>query len=150
MPAPGGGGGGKPRRTGLERSMIYRWFIGSEERRRVPTEDHTVHSRRYVAHLRAIHSRSAASGEARMLVDELYGRSREFAQLWDQHEVALLMNWEKRLCHPAVGQIAFDSEVLALQNRTEVLLVFTAAPDSDDAERLAFLSAFARKNGPTR
>jgi len=142
--------GVQTRRTGLARSMMYRWFIGSEERRRVPTEDHTDHSRRYVAHLRAIHSRSAAPGEARTLVDELYGRSREFAQLWDQHEVALIMNWQKRMCHPAVGQIAFDSEVLSLQNRTEVLLVFTAAPDSDDAERLAFLSAFVRKNGPTR
>ena len=83
-------------------------------------------------------------------MDELYGRSREFAQLWDQHEVGLIMNWEKRMCHPAVGQISFDSEVLSLQNRSEVLLVFTAAPDSDDAERLAFLSAFVRKKGPTR
>src|SRR3989441_11684794 len=142
--------GVQTRRTGLERSMIYRWFVGSEDRRRVPTEDHDVHSRRYVAHLRAIQSRSAAPGEASTLVDELYGRSREFAQLWDQHEVALIMNWQKRLCLPAVGQISFDSEVLALQNRTEVLLVFTAAPDSDDAARLAFLSAFARKNGPRR
>ena len=109
-----------------------------------------MHSRRYVAHLRAIHSRSAAPGEARTLVDELYGRSREFAQLWDQHEVAFIMNWQKRLCHPAAGQISFDSEVLSLQNRTDVLLVFTAAPDSDDAERLAFLSAFVSKKGPTR
>ena len=32
----------------------------------------------------------------------------------------------------------------------EVLLVFTTAPDSDDAERLAFLSASVNKNGPTR
>ena len=54
------------------------------------------------------------------------------------------------MCHPAVGQISLDSEVLSLQNRTEVLLVFTAAPDSDDAERLAFLSAFVRKNGTRR
>ena len=83
-------------------------------------------------------------------MDELYACSREFAQLWDQHEVALIMNWEKRLCHPAVGQIAVDREVLALQTRIEVLLVFTAAPDSDDAERLAFLSAFVGKKGPTR
>ena len=60
------------------------------------------------------------------------------------------MNWQKRLCHPAVGQISFDSEVLALQNRTDVLLVFTTAPDSEDAERLAFLSAFVRKHGPRR
>ena len=60
------------------------------------------------------------------------------------------MNWQKRICHPAVGQISFDSEVLSLQNRTEVLLIFTPAPDSDDAERLAFLSAFVSKKGPTR
>jgi len=29
-------------------------------------------------------------------------------------------------------------------------LIFTPAPDSDDAERLAFLSAFVSKKGPTR
>ena len=57
--------GVQTRRIGLARSMMYRWFIGSEERRRVPAEDHDLHSRRYVAHLRAIHSRSAAPGEAR-------------------------------------------------------------------------------------
>ena len=135
---------------GLERSMMYRWFVGSEERRRIPADDHDLHSRRYVAHLRAVHSRSSADWEARTLVDELYRRSREFAQLWDQHEVALITNWPKRFRHPAVGVISFDSEALSFQNPAEVLLVFTAAPDSDDAERLAYLSALVSKNGPTR
>jgi transcriptional regulator with XRE-family HTH domain len=137
-------------RIGLERSMMYRWFVGSEERRRIPAEDHDLHSRRYVAHLRGVYSRSAADCEARALVDELHRRSREFAQLWDQHEVALIMNWPKRIRHRTVGVISFDSEGLSFQNRAEVLLVFTAAPDSDDAERLAFLSASVSKNGPTR
>jgi hypothetical protein len=103
-----------------------------------------------VAHLRAIHGRNAADREARTLVDELYRRSREFAHLWDQHEVALITNWPKRARHPKLGMISFDSEVFSSQNRAEVLLVFTAATDSDDAERLGFLSAFVSKNGPTR
>jgi transcriptional regulator with XRE-family HTH domain len=137
-------------RTGLERSMMYRWFLSSEERRRIPPEDHDLHSRRYVAHLRAIHSRSAADWEARTLIDELCRRSREFAHLWDQHEVAPIVNWPKRIRHPAVGVISFDSEALSFQNPAEVLLVFTAAPDSDDAERLAFLSASVSKHGPMR
>jgi transcriptional regulator with XRE-family HTH domain len=131
-------------RIGLERSMMYRWFVGSGERRRIPAEDHDLHSRNYVAHLRAIRSRNPADREARTLVDELYRRSREFAQLWDQHEVGLITNWPKRVRHPAVGVISFDSEVLSFQNPAEVLLVFTAAPDSDDAERLAYLSASLR------
>jgi len=134
--------------TGFERSMIYRWFLGSEERRRIPLEDHDVHSRRYAAHLRTIHSRSAADWEARALVDELYRRSREFAQLWDQHEVGAITNWPKRIRHPAIGIVGFDSEVLTFQSRGEVLLVFTVTPDSDDAERLSYLSALVSKRGP--
>jgi len=134
-------------RTGLERSMVYRWFMGSDERRRIPAEDHDVHSRRYVAHLRAIRGRNADDAEARTLVDELYRRSPEFARLWDQHEVGLIMNWPKRIHHPAVGVISLDSEVLSFRNRAEVLLVFTAAPDSEDDERLAFLSSSISKSG---
>jgi hypothetical protein len=121
-----------------------------EERRRIPAEDHDLHSRRYVAHLRATHRRSNDDWEARTLVDELCRRSREFAQLWDQHEVAPIVNWPKRVRHPKVGVISFESEALSFQNPAEVLLVFTAAPDSDDAERLAFLSASVSKHGPTR
>jgi len=132
-------------RIGLERSMMYRWFVGAEERRRIPAEDHDLHSRRYVAHLRAVHSRNTADWEARTLIEEIYRRSREFAQLWDEHEVALITNWPKRIRNRTLGVISFDSEVLSLQNRAEVLLVFTAAPDSDDAERLAFLSRFVGK-----
>jgi transcriptional regulator with XRE-family HTH domain len=131
-------------RIGLERSMMYRWFLGPEERHRIPAEDHDIHSRRYVEHLRAVRSRSAADREAAALVDELYRRSREFAGLWDQHDVALITNWPKRIRHPGVGVISLDSEVLSFQNRAEVLLVFTAAADSDDAERLTYLSASLR------
>src|SRR4029077_13397860 len=131
-------------RIGLERSMMYRWFLDSEERRRIPADDHDLHSRRYVAHLRAVHSRSSADWEARTLVDELRRRSREFAQLWDEHEVAVITNWPKRVRHPKLGVISFVSEVLSSKNRSEVLLVFTAAANSEDAERLAFLSASLR------
>jgi len=126
-------------RTGLERSMFYRWFVGTEERRRVPDEDHDVHSRRYVAQLRAVRGQRGGDREARTLVDELYLRSPEFAQLWDLHEVALIRSWTKRLRHPQAGVVSLESEVVSSQNHAAVLLVFTAAPDSDAAERLTFL-----------
>jgi transcriptional regulator with XRE-family HTH domain len=137
-------------RTGLERSMIYRWFTSAEERRRIPVEDHEALSRRFAAHVRAIHSRSTEDWEARTLVDELYRRSREFADLWDQHEVALIVNAPKRVRHPAAGVISLDAQVLTLHYQTEVLIVFSTAPDSEDAERLAFLASVVSKGGPLR
>jgi hypothetical protein len=130
--------------------MIYRWFTSGEDRRRIPAEDHDFLSRRYTAHLRAIHARSADDWEARTLVDELYRRSREFAELWDQHEVAVIVNGAKRICHPVSGVITFETQVLNFQNQTEVLLVFTTATDSEDADRLARLSAFVKTTGPLR
>ena len=50
-------------RTGLARSMIYRWFTDPEERSRFPVEDHEVQSRRYTALLRGVQGRDPADPE---------------------------------------------------------------------------------------
>lgn len=137
-------------RNGLERSFIYRWFIGPEERRRIVDEDHDALSRLLTAYLRAIHSRSAADVEVVSLVTELCRRSREFARRWDEHEVAVVTKTPERIRHPVVGVIAFETQLLTFQYQTVGLVVFTAAPNSEDAERLAFLAARVRKMGSTR
>jgi transcriptional regulator with XRE-family HTH domain len=127
-------------RTGLERSMIYRWFTDRAERRPIPAEDHEVLSRSYTAHLRAVHSRKEDDWEVRELVDALHRRSGDFAELWDRHEVALITSQMKRICHPAVGLITMECQILASQNQMEYLVVYTAAAGSEDADRISFLS----------
>jgi transcriptional regulator with XRE-family HTH domain len=126
--------------TGAERSLYYRWFTDPAERSRFPDEDHDFHSRSYTASLRAVHGRRADDREVRDLVDQLRRRSGEFAELWEQHEVALRSETRKRVLHPAVGLMTLDCQVLTSDNQTEVLIVFTATPGSEDAERLALLS----------
>ena len=44
-----------------------------------------------------------------------------------------------RLTHPRVGLIELDCQILTAENQTELLVVFTAAPGTEDAEKLALL-----------
>ena len=92
--------------SGLERSVIYRWFTDPEERRRWPREDHPIHSRSYAASLRAAHGRDPDG--AQELVDALLRRSPEFAELWERHEVGERTDTRKRIAHPAVGLLALE------------------------------------------
>jgi transcriptional regulator with XRE-family HTH domain len=127
--------------SGLRRSRIYRWFTEPEERRIHPEEDHPMHSRIWVASLRAVHGRGGHDPEARELVERLLADSEEFATLWERHEVASRSGALKRFIHPLVGELTLDCQILTSeQNVTERLVVFTAAPGSEDADRLKLLS----------
>ena len=136
--------------TGLPRSLIYRWFTGPAERRIHPEDDHPPHSRFYVASLRAVHGRVGDDPEARELVDHLLRESDEFAALWERHEVASCAGTLKRFVHPIVGPLTLDCQILTSENLNERLIVFTASPGSEDAEKLALLSAIGPQDSPRR
>jgi transcriptional regulator with XRE-family HTH domain len=125
---------------GPRRSLFYRWFTDPEARASIPAEDHDEHSRSYVANLRAVHGRDRDDAEARELVDLLLAESGEFADLWNEHEVAVRRDTHKRFIHPAIGLIELDCQVLTAENQTERLVVFTATPGSEDAARLELLA----------
>jgi transcriptional regulator with XRE-family HTH domain len=125
---------------GPSRSLFYRWFTDPEEREHYPREDHDEHSRTYVASLRAVYGRESGDAEARELVELLRTESPEFARLWDQHEVAVRRDTHKRVVHPTVGTLELDCQILTAENNTERMIVFTAAPGSEDAEKLKLLA----------
>jgi transcriptional regulator with XRE-family HTH domain len=127
-------------RVGLERSTFYRWFTDPAERSLFPEEDHPLHSRSYVANLRAVHSRAGDDPEAQALIDALLRASPEFAELWERHEVAVRGGTAKRMVHPAVGELTLDCQILTSENQLEKLVVFTASPGTADAEKLALLA----------
>jgi transcriptional regulator with XRE-family HTH domain len=125
---------------GPSRSLFYRWFTDPEEREHYPPENHDEHSRTYVASLRAVYGRDSGDAEARELVELLRTESPEFARLWDQHEVAVRRDTHKRVVHPTVGTLELDCQILTAENNTERMIVFTAAPGSEDAEKLKLLA----------
>jgi transcriptional regulator with XRE-family HTH domain len=126
--------------TGLRRSMYYRWFTDPAERERFPVADHELHSRSYTAALRAVHGRWDGDHEMDELIDRLLRESREFAEIWERHEVANRIDTRKRFTHPLVGPITLDCQILTSENLMERLVVFTAIPGSEDAQRLELLS----------
>jgi transcriptional regulator with XRE-family HTH domain len=134
--------------AGLRRSVIYRWFTDPTERRRFHEADHELHSRNYTATLRAVHGRWPDDHEADELVEHLLRESPEFAELWERHEVAARIDTRKRFNHPLVGPMTLDCQILTSENLTERLVVFTASPGSEDAERLKLLSVIGTQDLP--
>ena len=132
--------GVQTRYTGLPRSIIYRWFTDPVQRLIHPEADHQTHSRGHVAAIRGVHGRSGDDPEVRELIEHLLRESTEFAALWERHEVASPAGRLKRFVHPLVGQLTLDCQILTSENLTERLVVFTANPGSEDANRLKLLS----------
>jgi len=141
--------GAQTRYAGLRRSLIYRWFTEPAARRVHPEADHPMHSRIWVASLRAVHGRTPHDPEAHDLVDHLLHESDEFAALWERHEVATPDGKLKRFIHPLVGALTLHCQILISEhNITERLVVFSAAPGSEDAQRLELLSVLGSQDFP--
>ncbi len=133
--------GDASRYSGLERSEIYRWFIRpTAERGRYPEADQPRHSRAQVASLRAAYGSMGPDSRAGELVRELQRRSPEFAELWERHEVAKRFEDHKVLVHPEIGPIELDCQALFTEDQSQALLVLTAPPNSEGAEKLKLLA----------
>lgn len=127
--------------TGLARSEIHRWFTDPDTARRMyPAADHHHQSRAQVASLRAAYGLLGATSRAGEIVRDLQRRSPEFVALWDQHEVGRRFADHKVLLHPEIGPIELDCQALFTEDQHQALLVLTAAPNSEAAEKLRLLS----------
>jgi MmyB-like transcription regulator ligand binding domain len=73
------------------------------------------------------------------LVGELRDGSPEFARLWERHDVQTAPMLTKTFTHPVVGKITVDCDSLALTDRDQHLVLYSAPPGSHDAQALALL-----------
>ncbi len=139
---------GEPiRSTGLDRSEIYRWFVDpSTERRRYPADDRDRQSRALVAALRAAYGAMGPRSRAGEIVRALQRRSPEFTALWDRHEVAQRFTDHKIIIHPEIGPIELDCQALFTEDQSQALLVLTAAPHSEAAEKLELLAVLGSQS----
>ncbi|RSM88460.1 XRE family transcriptional regulator [Kibdelosporangium aridum] len=80
------------------------------------------------------------------LVDELRDASPEFARLWERHDVQAASMLTKTFRHPVVGEITVDCDSLALTDRDQHLVLYSAPPGSRGAEALAFLNVLGAES----
>lgn len=131
-------------RAGLARSTVYRWFTDPSSRSMYHPDDHELHGRTWVAELRAAVSAAGPGSHAAGLVAALQRESPEFTGIWADHEVAEKHLRTKRFRHPEVGDFVLDCETLLDTETQQRLLVLTATPGTDSAEKLALLSVIGQ------
>ncbi|MER5842801.1 helix-turn-helix transcriptional regulator [Streptomyces prasinus] len=138
--------GTSPAHRGPAASFVYRWFTDPQARERYPSEDHPHHSRVFVADLQAAAARRGRDAEVTKMVAVLRRRSREFAALWDTHDVAVRRMDHKKIVHPTLGIIELDCYNLLSEDGRQRLLWFTAPPGSPGAEQLELLSVIGTQD----
>lgn len=72
--------------------------------------------------------------------EELRASSAEFRTLWDRQEIGLRPREVKRFVHPELGGLELSCQSLLDPDQSQALLVYTAVPGSESAEKLALLS----------
>lgn len=132
--------GDQTRFKGPARSAVYRWFTDPSERQIYPEVDRDRHGRAYVAGLRRTVAQAQDDGQASALVDDLRRASTEFTAQWNKHDVAVHIADRKRLVNARVGLLELHCQTLIEPNDSQVLLVFTATPGTEDQDKLQLLS----------
>jgi transcriptional regulator with XRE-family HTH domain len=93
-----------------------------------------------VRELRSALARYPSDPAVTGLVDELRAGSLEFSRLWERHDVQGVQMLTKTFHHPVVGDVTVDCDSLALTDRDQHLVLYSAPPGSRDAEALALLN----------
>ncbi len=124
---------------GIERNAIWRNLLGPANRVVHTAQEQADHEARLVADLRLTASRYPADRSLRRLITELTELSPRFAELWDSDTSVSFrdVSRHKVIDHPSAGRITLDCDNLIVAVDDLRIGVYTAAPGTDDAERLA-------------
>ncbi|MGW6446705.1 helix-turn-helix transcriptional regulator [Lentzea sp. NPDC055074] len=131
---------------GNDRNGVWRTFLGNGGRaRRTPDELEALQAAQ-VADLRSAVTRYPADGRLKRLVEELRAASERFAELWDSGTVGRHAAARKTIDHPRVGPVTLDCDVLSVAGSDLRIMIYTAEPGTEDAERLALLAVLGTQD----
>ncbi|GAA4668024.1 helix-turn-helix transcriptional regulator [Amycolatopsis dongchuanensis] len=131
---------------GHERNAVWRNFFGLNDRvRHTPESRHALETA-LVADLRATAARYPADPRLQRLVSDLLTQNERFAGLWHaavagHHEAA-----RKTIDHPEAGPLTLDCDVLTVAGSDLRIMVYTAEPGSEDADRLALVTVLGTQS----
>ncbi|MFJ8363452.1 helix-turn-helix transcriptional regulator [Streptomyces sp. NPDC093984] len=125
---------------GNERNSVWRHFVGPGSRARHTPESLRAFEAALVADLRAAAARYPADQRLRRLIGDLRTNSDRFAELWDSGTVGRHEAARKIIDHPHIGALTLDCDVLTVAGSDLRIMVYTAEPGTEDAERLALLT----------
>jgi hypothetical protein len=102
-----------------------------------------------VADLRDVATRYPADRELTDMIGALRTSSPEFARLWKGSTVAHHGSERKTVDHPHVGEVELDCDVLSVRGADLRIVVYTAAPGSEAADKLRLLTVLGLQEMPS-
>ena len=131
---------------GNERNGVWRYFFGLSTRVRHTAEAEEPFATAFVADLRAATARYPADQALRRLVAELRANNPRFAELWDTGAVGSHEASHKTIDHPHVGAVTLDCDILTVAGSDVRVMIYTAEPGTEDAERLALVTVLGTQS----
>ncbi|KQQ49566.1 helix-turn-helix domain-containing protein [Plantibacter sp. Leaf314] len=122
-----------------DRNLVWRYFTSGHEGTDFDEQHEEEFASDLAADLRAAVGRYPHDDELGRLVARLRSVSPEFERRWSEARVAEHRASRKTVTRTAVGPITVDCDVLSTPGADLRIVVYTAAPGSQDAEKLALL-----------
>ncbi|GAA0995200.1 helix-turn-helix transcriptional regulator [Acrocarpospora macrocephala] len=129
-----------------ERNVLWCHFTEAPTRITHSAEQGARFELAAVADLRAVTARYPLDPGLTSLVADLRRASPRFATLWTSHEVGTHVMNTKTIHHPDVGPLALDCDVLTVPGTDLRLVVYTAPPVSDTADKLRLLDVIGTQS----
>jgi transcriptional regulator with XRE-family HTH domain len=127
---------------GNQRNGVWRNLVEPRASRvRQAPEARRAFEAALVSDLRTAMARYPADRRLRQLVADLHAGSPRFAELWDSGAVGRHQATERKtIDHPQAGTLTLDCDVLTVRGSDLRIMIYTAEPGTEDAERLALLT----------
>lgn len=127
---------------GHERNSVWRNLVGPGNRVVQTPDEQAGFEAGIVADLRLTSARYPADRGLRRLVADLRAASPRFAELWDSAAAVPARPPGRRTTieHPQVGRLTVECDVLTVAADDLRVMVHTAEPGTQDAERLALVT----------
>jgi transcriptional regulator with XRE-family HTH domain len=124
---------------GIERNAVWRNLAGPGNRTVQTPGEQARFAALLVADLRMTAARYRADRELKRLIAELTTHSPRFAELWESGEAGSAQDQSRHkiIDHPDAGLIALDCDTLIVAGDDLRIIIYTAEPGTEDAERLA-------------
>ncbi|MTD59615.1 helix-turn-helix transcriptional regulator [Amycolatopsis pithecellobii] len=124
---------------GNDLNAVWRNFLNPHSRIRHTPESRGALQAAHVADLRRTAGHYPDDPDLHSLITELRRRSTHFDELWESGTVGTHRAGRKTIDHPQVGALTLDCDILTVAGRDLRIMVYTAEPGSEDADRLALL-----------
>jgi len=132
---------------GNERNGVWRNFVRPETSRvRQSAQARREFEAALVADLRSAAARYPADRQLRKLIGDLRDASPRFAELWAEGIVGHHEAARKTIDHPVAGPLTLDCDVLSVRGSDLNVMIYTAQPGTEDADRLALITVLGTQS----